>query len=584
MACKHPERTNPAIGIHPLRLALAVTIISAATVFSGCDGSKRPGQIFVVTQGRENVKMGAVTVVVIPARERPKKATPSLHAYEQLAQQRRTGEAQNRATDQALDTFETEISASSSGVPHNTVLDLVTRSSLHRATLAKEHIEMLEKGDDQARALMDDLMASGPFAVAKTDADGRFVAKARPGDWILAQSSRKLFGGKDENYIWASQVPEGDDPLIISNDSLLNTFHSIGLFLAHAAGLTLAEVAEQPAVPKPEISEWCESSRVVAHKAAEVARRDAENARIAAEREKERIAAEREAERMAKIRRDEEARAEATRLAEERARQEAEKRAAVEAAKAAEIARAEKARTPSAGERWHSALLNIDLLPIAPGTYQMGSAAKGMFTGNERPITTVTLTEPFWLAPTAVTQAQFEAVMGRNPSNTRGANNPVENVSWVDAMEFCRRLTTQEHEQNTLRPEFAFSLPTEAQREYACRAGSTKEYEGDLGDISWYGSILGSTHPVALKHPNAWGLYDMQGNVYEWCLDWYGPYPGGNAVDPTGPTTGTQRVVRGGAWNCPAGFCRASFRYKAAPGDTALNIGFRVAVIRTTEP
>jgi formylglycine-generating enzyme required for sulfatase activity len=202
----------------------------------------------------------------------------------------------------------------------------------------------------------------------------------------------------------------------------------------------------------------------------------------------------------------------------------------------------------------------------------------GGFSSNERPVTTVTLTKSFWLGRTAVTQAQYEAVMGNNPSHFHGPDLPVESVSWNEAAEFCRRLTQQEQAAGRLPDDFAYTLPTEAQREYACRAGTTEENKENLNAISWHGSIFGCTHPVGQKQPNSWGFFDMQGNVYEWCKDWYGDYPGGSVIDPEGPSTGSSRVVRGGAWNCPATFCRATFRYRAEPGSSQLNIGFRVAL------
>jgi formylglycine-generating enzyme required for sulfatase activity len=152
---------------------------------------------------------------------------------------------------------------------------------------------------------------------------------------------------------------------------------------------------------------------------------------------------------------------------------------------------------------------------------------------------------------TEVTQAQYEAVMGTNPSYFKGQTNPVENAFWEDATEFCKKLS--EKTRQTVR------LPTEAEWEYACRAGTQTAFSfGDdpsaLGDYAWHAGNSGErSHPVGQKKPNAWGLYDMHGNIWEWCADRYGKYPKGFATDPSGPTTGDTRVSRGGSWRYVVG-------------------------------
>ena len=176
----------------------------------------------------------------------------------------------------------------------------------------------------------------------------------------------------------------------------------------------------------------------------------------------------------------------------------------------------------------------------------------------------VTLTKPFKMGVHEVTQAQYEQVMGVNPSKFKGADNPVENVSWDDAVEFCRRLSELPAEKAAGN---VYRLPTEAEWEYACRAGTTTKYsfgddESEFGDYAWYcDNSDEQTHPVGSKKPNAWGLYDMHGNVLEWCQDWYGDYPSGSVTDPTGPAVGSHRVIRGGSWDRTAGYCRSAHRY-----------------------
>jgi len=188
----------------------------------------------------------------------------------------------------------------------------------------------------------------------------------------------------------------------------------------------------------------------------------------------------------------------------------------------------------------------------------------------------VTLSKPFYMGVMEVTQAQYQAIMGTNPSFFKGAMNPVETVSWDDATEFCKKLSEKTRQ--------AVRLPAEAEWEYACRAGTATAFSfGDadsaLGDYAWYSANNGdTTHPVGQKKPNAWGLFDMHGNVWEWCADWFDKYPKGAATDPQGPASGTYRVLRGGGWFGDPGFCRSAFRVRSAPVNRDISDGFRVAV------
>jgi formylglycine-generating enzyme required for sulfatase activity len=215
--------------------------------------------------------------------------------------------------------------------------------------------------------------------------------------------------------------------------------------------------------------------------------------------------------------------------------------------------------------------------PIAPGTFALGSAGGG--NDDERPVTRVTISQPFWMGKTEVNQAQWQAIMGNNPSQFLGNDRPVEQVSWNEAMDFCRRLTERERSAGRLPEGYVYTLPTEAQREYACRAGTTGDYAGNLDAIAWYAANSGSqTHPVGRKQPNAWGLHDMHGNVWEWCLDWYGSYAGDSVTDPQGPASGSLRVARGGSWGSDAVYCRSAIRGRREPDYRDDNLGFRLAL------
>lgn len=229
----------------------------------------------------------------------------------------------------------------------------------------------------------------------------------------------------------------------------------------------------------------------------------------------------------------------------------------------------------------------MDLIWCPPGRFLMGSpkSEKDRNAGETRH--EVTLTRGFWLARTQVTQELWQNIMGNNPSyhSSSGLQAPVEQVSWNEALAFCGKLTARERAKGALPEGWEYSLPTEAQWEYACRAGSTKTYcfgdkEEKLGDYAWYSfNSGGKTHPVGQKKPNAWGLYDMHGNVWEWCLDWYSDNPKGAVTDPTGAPSGSSRVYRGGGWGSDAWSCRSAYRNGGNPGSRNDGQGFRAAVV-----
>ena len=237
----------------------------------------------------------------------------------------------------------------------------------------------------------------------------------------------------------------------------------------------------------------------------------------------------------------------------------------------------EKFRGPEAGQVWTIPDLALTMQPIEPGTFQMGSTNGD---ADEKPVTQVTLTKAYWLGKTEVTQAQWSALMGSNPSHFKGDDRPVEKVSWDEAMEYCRKLTARERTADRLPAGYVYTLPTEAQWEYACRSGTTGDYAGNLDSIGWFDDNSGhTTHAVGKKQANAWGLSDMHGNVWEWCADWYQEHlPGGSVTDPTSAVSGTYRVLRGGSWGGDATLCRSAVRGGGGPGYRDNNLGFRLAL------
>jgi formylglycine-generating enzyme required for sulfatase activity len=219
--------------------------------------------------------------------------------------------------------------------------------------------------------------------------------------------------------------------------------------------------------------------------------------------------------------------------------------------------------------------LGMEFVLIPAGTFQMGANDSDAYN-DEQPVHTVRLTQLFYLGKYEVTQGQWQAVMGGNPSEFKGdPNRPVENVSWDDVQEFIRRLNSREGG-------VAYRLPTDAEWEYAARAGTTTRWSfGDdasqLGRYAWYGGNAGGhTHPVGQLPPNPWGLYDMHGNVNEWVQDGKRDYTSGTAVDPAGPSSGSGRVNRGGSWGDGARFCRSPYRGSNMYGYGRADQGFRL--------
>ena len=226
-------------------------------------------------------------------------------------------------------------------------------------------------------------------------------------------------------------------------------------------------------------------------------------------------------------------------------------------------------RIEAGGKVFTSPTLGAKFVLITAGTFQMGDSGKQH---------QVTISRPFYIQTTEVTQGQWKKVMGSNPSNFSGCGDdcPVEKVSWNDVQDFISKLNSMERTDK-------YRLPTEAQWEYAARSGGkAEEYAGtssesSLGDYAWYSANSGSkTHSVGQKKPNGLGLYDMSGNVWEWVQDWYGNYPSGSVTDHEGPSSGSFRVYRGGSWSNDARNCRSAARHSNDPGSRSVSLGFRL--------
>ena len=221
--------------------------------------------------------------------------------------------------------------------------------------------------------------------------------------------------------------------------------------------------------------------------------------------------------------------------------------------------------------------ISIDMVKVEAGTFMMGATSEMKDPyDDEKPVHQVTLTNDYYMGKYEVPQALWEAVMGSNPSKYKGDNLPVEKVSWNDCQEFISKLNSMTGRK--------FRLPTEAEWEYAARGGKRSrgyQYSGNsnISDVAWYDGNSGSkTHPVGTKQANELGIYDMSGNVYEWCLDWYGSYSSSSQTNSTGADSGSFRVFRGGGWNSDAGCCRSSFRCYVTPDSRYFYLGLRLAL------
>jgi formylglycine-generating enzyme len=237
--------------------------------------------------------------------------------------------------------------------------------------------------------------------------------------------------------------------------------------------------------------------------------------------------------------------------------------------------------------------VTIQFAKVNAGTFNMGSPESESARASDETQHEVIIPKPYMIGTYEVTQQQWEAVMGSNPSAFKGAGLPVEQVSWNDAVKFCNALSNFVGRDpaytingTNVSCDFTkngFRLPTEAEWEYAARGGGLDNYKvysgsNNFSEVGWNGDSSGSTHVVGQKAPNALGIYDMSGNVWEWCWDWYGNYPVSNGIDPTGPRAGSSRVIRGGGWYYGSRGCRSALRRSFSPAGSDYTLGFRLAV------
>jgi formylglycine-generating enzyme required for sulfatase activity len=505
--------------------------------------SKKPvevtGQIFVITQGRENIKMGGVEVLVVPDEEFRKKAKEVVTWMQQEAK----AEAQRKVdSDHMTDLINEAIELEKTSPLKIPELPKIRESIVKESDAASKILNSVLAGDLKARALRM-LLGGNEKMEFTTDADGKFIAPIMGKAWFFAAAARKV-GDETEDYLWVKgfEAPKGVSKvsLVISNDDDINDEDELYSILEGAC-----EVQGQlENFRNVEVSEKMKSL-VWRH------REDVESAKNKAEKD----------------------------AAEAKAKAERE----VAEAKVKAEAAYQKFRGQRAGEE--------RVMEIAPGVsmtfcwcpagdFMMGiPSSEADRVSNEEQVK-VTLSKGFWMGKTEVTQAQWLAVMGSNPSNFKGTNLPMESLSWNDAQEFLKKIDPV----LAARDRWKTMLPTEAQWEYAARAGESWIYSGgdNLDEVAWHDdNSRSTTNPVGMKKPNAWGMHDMSGNVREWCRDWYDEKLAGG-LDPAGASSGTARVVRGGSWFINAYDCRVAVRSLNYPSASYNDFGFRV--VRSAAP
>ena len=499
---------------------LRFLVLSLLLALPSC--SKKPvevtGQIFVITQGRENIKMGGVEVLVVPDEEFRKKAKEVVTWMQQEVKT----EAQRKVDSDHMTDFINEVieleKTSPLKIPE---LTKIRESIVKESDMASGLMESAMKRDLQTRSLIKMFAGDGEKVVFTTDADGRFTLPLNGKTWFHAMAERKV-GDNSESYIWLKgfEAPDGVSKasLVISNDDDINDEDELYSMLAG----TCEVQGQLENFRKVDVSEKMKS--LVGRHREEVAQ-----AKARAEETYKKFAG--------------------SRAGEERVM---------------EIA-------PG---------VTMTFCWCPPGDFLMGSPASEEDRGDDEDQVKVIISKGFWMAKTEVTQTQWQALMGSIPSHSNGENLPVEQVSWIDAQDFLVKLNAKIGNVDGGK----MALPTEAQWEYAARAGEFLRYSGsnNICEVAWYYDNSGSTtNPVGRMKTNPWGMCDMTGNVWEWCQDWYDEKLTGG-IDPTGASTGPGRVNRGGGWVGFAYHCRVARRGSDNPADLANDLGFRV--VRSSAP
>jgi formylglycine-generating enzyme required for sulfatase activity len=489
------------------------------------------GQIFVVTQSGENIKMGGLEVLVIPDSEFQTMAKTTVSWMQDAAR----AEAQQEIDSEYMNTFiREEIEVEENGAITIPEMERIRMSILDESETLKNHVESGVSNYLFHRGFSKLISTSTSQIIVSTDADGRFTVPTTGKIWFIARGQRRL-GNVTEYYLWLKSyepINGSTTPTTsISNDSNIESEEELYEILTNVTGGT------------GDLKDFREVQ--VSEKMKSIVKKHSELATSAKAKVKNEAAE-------AKIKLTDEI-------------------AAVRIGAKLDIPIAEKI------------IMQFALCP--KGTFTMGSPEMEIGHDYKEKQVSVTLSKAFWMAKTEVTQAQWRAVMGSNPSRNKGDDLPVEKVGWDTAQEFIKKVND-----SGLIPEgWKMTLPTEAQWEYACRAGTStalnsgKDIKGglklcrNLDEVAWYEvNSGGETHPVGTKKPNAWGLHDMHGNISEWCQDWCSFAESLGGTDPyTPPLGGGGRAARGGGFGTSSYYCGSARRGMGSYP----HIGFRPVLV-----
>jgi len=535
---------------------IGLVLIIVGWTLGGCSGKREvTGQVFVVTKGGESVKLGLVGIHKVDELQLAEIASP-------LVGKATTNKANAMLLRELAAEFEQMVKQAPSGF--HSPLEELSNVVIHRANTERLLAQSLE----------DSLFKNLPPAVAQTDADGMFTVELSGTEWLAARGQRRT-ANSTENYLWLLSAKGAQRKLLLSNDRMLADADALMLVLQKISHNSMEMRSSE------ELLTWAAEKRAAGKKALSEAKESAvrataeEKAKAKAEaRERERLEAEAKA-------------AEERTAAEAKAKEEAEvqeqKRLTAEAKAKAEEAEGTLAKELGLSRPFtigvKGRIGNIVVCWIPPGRLTVGSQNSEEARSSDEKIHEVQISQGVFLAETECTQAQWESVMPVNPSDFKGADRPVEQVSWIDAMEFCRKLTAKHRADGRLPEGWEWRLPSEAEWENAARAGTSSARHGDLDAVAWFqGNSKNQTRIVKQRLANGWGLYDMLGNVWEWCGDWYDEYPVDLVIDPIGPISGTSRVIRGGCWKHHAGLARSASRLKLSPNARYNYLGFRPAL------
>ncbi len=508
------------------RFLISITLLLG--LFCGCNQPRDfNGQVFIVTDGGESIKLGLLNIHVITQADIKKLARSVIadHLKDQLNQA--TSEAQQRKDDETCREYEVELDRlMSSGLPGLGV-ETIKKDLLERKFRTSPTPGLVVNPAPLFPIdLTERLFKQLPPPETKTDADGVFKVRAMPSSWVIVRAKRRM-GPDISTYLWV--VPIGttvhQGRLLISSDLNIVNPSTLLTTLGNMNGETVTPLPLEPVAVSSELATWILKSK---------------------EKTKNSLATTK-----VKMESDE------TQFLSVLGIQ--------ENTKAGESKSIGVEGSSSIPVRW-----------IPKGRFQMGSPELEAGRFNTETLHETILTRGFFMSEIECTQTQWEKLMGNNPSNAINPLKPVDQITWDEARLFCRKLTELHNTSGIIPAGWKWELPTEAQWEYACRAGSTGSQAGDLETMAWYRNNSGNeSHPVKTKQANAWGLYDMHGNVWEMVLDWYAEYPTHSVTDPTGAPTGPNYIVRGGGWGDEAKICRSALRSGAPRNFRDGSLGFR---------